>query len=184
MSSDLASRFNRQQFANGYELVNGVEMHAANTESFLIPPDVIKRHLKPGQFIELRIDSPRFSVHDDSLEKCECPSCHGEMTKPILRHAHPATLVPLPNQHVPSRGWGEDFWVQVSERQGELLAGTVDNALVETRLHDVSMSDEIYFHMDSILAVHASHRLEIASRMSMSELKELAQWIAKTRPSE
>ncbi len=46
-----------------------------------------------------------------------------------------ATLLPLPKQNVPSRGWGEDFWVRVSEREGKFLKGTVDNPLYEARLH-------------------------------------------------
>jgi len=46
--------------------VNGVAMHAENPDNFQIPPDVIKRHVSPGQFVELRIDSPRFSVHEDA----------------------------------------------------------------------------------------------------------------------
>lgn len=79
-----------------------------------------------GQFVELRIDSPRFSVHEDVVEKCSCPSCNGELTKPILRHDHPASLMPLPKQNVPSRGWGEDFWVHVSERCGDHFRGVVD----------------------------------------------------------
>ena len=45
--------------ANGYQLVNGVAMHAENPENFHIPPDVIKRHVTRGQFVELRIDSPK-----------------------------------------------------------------------------------------------------------------------------
>jgi hypothetical protein len=56
--------FDDQQFANGYQLVNGVARHAENPENFHIPPDVFKKHLRPGQFVELRIDSPRFSVHE------------------------------------------------------------------------------------------------------------------------
>ena len=107
-------------------------MHAENPENFQIPPQVIKRHVRPDQFVELRIDSPRFSVHEDALEKCSCPSCNGELTKPILRHDNPASLVPLPKRYVPSRGWGEDFWVKVSERCGDHFRGVVDNALAET----------------------------------------------------
>jgi hypothetical protein len=62
----LEQQFNNQQFANGYELVNGVKMHAENGDHFHIPPEVIKRHVTLGQFVELRIDSPRFSVHPDA----------------------------------------------------------------------------------------------------------------------
>ena len=130
----LDQRLDQQVFPNGYELIDGVAMHAQNGEYFQIPPDVIKRQIQPGQFVELRVDSPRFSVHEDAPEKCTCPSCNGEMTKPILRHEHPASLIDLPQQSVPSRGWGEDFWVRVNEHTGKYLCGIVDNALVESRL--------------------------------------------------
>ena len=73
-------------------------MHAENVENFHVPPDVIKRHVRPGQFVELRIDSPRFSVHEDDPEKRSCPSCNGEVMKPILRHNHPASLVRMSNR--------------------------------------------------------------------------------------
>ena len=149
----LQQQFDDQNLANDYQLVNGVATHAENPDHFQIPPDVIKRHVRPGQFVELRIDSPRFSVHEDAPEKCECPSCNGEMTKPILRHEQPASLRPLPEHDVPSRGWGEDFWVRVTERSNRLLRGVVDNPLVESRLHELKQGDEIIFHEEHILAV-------------------------------
>src|SRR5687768_629733 len=145
--------FEEQRFANGYELVSGIAMHAEHGERFQIPHPVLKKYVGVGHFVEVRIDSPRFSVHDDAPEKCTCPTCNGEMTKPILRHEHPVSLLPLPMQNVPSRGWGEDFWVRVTEREGKLFRGVVDNALVESRLHDLKQGDEIVFHEDSILAV-------------------------------
>ena len=148
MMNYLEQQFNDQQFSNEYQLVNGVAMHSENPENFHIPPEVIKRHVSPDQFIELRIDSPRFSVHEDAAEKCSCPSCNGEMTKPILKHDHPASLLPLPKENVPSRGWGEDFWVRVTERSGRFFRGVVDNPLVEARLHGVNQGDEIVFHED------------------------------------
>ena len=86
MTDTLEQQCDDQQFSNGYELVNGVAIHAENPDNFHIPPEVIKRHVRPGQFVEPRIDSPRFSVHEDAPEKCSCPSCNGEMMKPILRH--------------------------------------------------------------------------------------------------
>lgn len=135
MTRQLEQEFDSQHFTNEYQLVNGIAMHAENPENFHIPPDVIKRHVTPRQFVELRIDSPKFSVHEDAPEKCNCPSCNGEMTKPVLKHEHPASLVPLPKQNVPSRGWGEDFWVRVTDRSGGLFSGVVDNPLVEARLH-------------------------------------------------
>ncbi len=97
----LKQQFDHQQFSNGYELVNGVAMHTENGDRFQIPPDVIKKHVSIGQYVELRIDSPRFSVHEDDPEKCTCPSCNGELTKPILKHEQPASLVPVPKQNVP-----------------------------------------------------------------------------------
>lgn len=177
----LEQQFDDHHFANGYQLVNGVAMHTESPENFHIPPDVIKRHVQTSQFVELRIDSPRFSVHEDAPEKCSCPSCNGEMSKPILRHEQPASLVPLPKQAVPSRGWGEDFWVRVTERSGSFFSGIVDNPLVEARLHGLKQGEEIVFHEDHILAVHDIHRQELVAGMDAADLKELAQWLASFR---
>ena len=177
----LKNQFDSQSFSNGYQLVNGVAMHAENPNNFHIPPDVIKRHISPDQFVELRIDSPRFSVHEDAPEKCSCPSCKGEMTKPILRHSHPLSLIPQPEQNVPSRGWGEDFWVKVDHRSDRFLQGIVDNQLVETRLHGLEQGNKIVFHDDNILAVHDIHRQEIVLEMDTADLKELAQWVGQMR---
>ena len=181
MNQSISQHFSRQVFANGYELVNGREMHAANPDNFLIPHPVLKKHIKVGHFIELRIDSPRFSVHEDSLEKCYCPTCNGEAAKPILGHEHPATLLPLPEQDVPSRGWGEDFWVQVGHRDGEWFRGVVDNPMYEARLHELHLGDTVYFHEDHILAVHGSHREEIVMGMDPVDLKTLAEWLSSQR---
>ncbi len=183
MNSNLQQQFDAQHFANEYQLVNGVAMHSENPDNFQIPPNVIKRHVKPHQFVELRIDSPRFSVHADSAEKCSCPSCNGELTKPILRHDHPASLVPLPKQNAPSRGWGEDFWVRVDARSGEFFRGVVDNPLVEARLHGLNLGDVIIFQADHILAVHDVHKLELVAGMNEADLKELTQWLAELRRS-
>ena len=177
MSGDLPQRLSRQQFANDYQLVDGVAMHAENGQRFQIPPDVIKKHVRIGQFVELRIDSPRFSVHEDAPEKCYCASCNGEASKPILRHDHPASLMPLSEQAVPSRGWGEDFWVEISARSGEYFEGRVDNPLYEARLHGVRQEDSILFHQSHILAVHDIHRQQIVQGMDAVDLKELAQWL-------
>ena len=173
----LEEQFIAQKFANGYELVSGVAMHEENGDLFQIPPDVIKRHVREGQFVELRIDSPRFSVHSEG-EVCACPSCNGEMRKPILRHEHPATLLPLPDQDVPSRGWGEDFWVQITERDGRYLKAVVDNPLVEARLHNLRKGDSVILHEDHILAVHGIHREELVLEMDAAALKELAEWLS------
>lgn len=181
MTASLQQQYKFQQFPNDYQLVNGVAMHTQNPANFQIPPDVIKRHVSPGQFVELRIDSPRFSVHEDAPEKCSCPSCNGEMTKPILRHGHPASLMPLPQQDVPSRGWGEDFWVKVEERSGSFFRGAVDNPLAESRLHGLKQGDEIVFNEDHILAVHDIHRQELVLGMDVAALKELAQWVGQMK---
>ena len=177
----LAQKLSQQRFANGYELVDGVAMHAEHGDRFQIPPPVVKNHVATGHFVELRIDSPRFSVHEDATEKCYCASCSGEATKPILSHEQPATLVPLPSQNVPSRGWGEDFWVRVSQRHGAYCQGVVDNPLYEARLHELRQGDEVFFHEDHILAVHGSHREEIVLEMDAAELKTLAQWLESQR---
>ena len=180
----LQQQFSEQQFSNEYQLVNGVAMHAGSPDNFHVPPEVVKRHVRPGQFVELRIDSPRFSVHADATEKCSCPSCNGELTKPILRHEQPASLVPLPKQNVPSRGWGEDFWVRITERGGDYFRGVVDNPLVEARLHGLSQGNEIVFHENHILAVHDIHRQELVAGMDVADLKELALWVGQMRQRE
>ena len=69
----LQQRFDQQEFPNGYELVNGVVMHAENGEQFQVPPDVIKRNVQAGQFVEVRIDSSRFSVHEDARKNVLAP---------------------------------------------------------------------------------------------------------------
>ena len=179
--NDLQQQFSEQFFSNEYQLLNGVAMHTEKPANFQIPPDVIKRHVKPNQFVELRIDSPRFSVHKDAAEKCTCPSCHGELSKPILRRNHPASLVPLPTQNVPSRGWGEDFWVRITERCGRFFRGVVDNPLVEARLHGLNQGDEIVFHEEHVLAVHDIHRQDLVAEMDSLDLQELTQWLASLR---
>lgn len=181
VSESYESRFKQQKFANGYELVDGVAMHAANGDRFQVPHPVLKKHLAPGQFVELRIDSPRFSVHPDAPEKCVCPACQGEATKPILRHEQPASLRPLPPQDVPSRGWGEDFWVEITGREADHFTGRVDNPLCESRLHGLTLNDEILFHSDHVLAVHPLHRPELVGQMSAEDLKLLAQWLGTMR---
>ncbi|MBM81182.1 MAG: hypothetical protein CMJ78_11395 [Planctomycetaceae bacterium] len=152
-------------------------MHEQNGDRFQIPHSVLKRHIDAGMFVELRIDSARFSAHPDAPEKCTCPHCNEEASKPILTHEQPATLLELPKQDVPSRGWGEDFWVQVVDREGKHIKGRIDNPLYEARLHELHQDDEIVFHEDHILAVHGLHRMELVSSMNASELQELAAWI-------
>lgn len=184
MQNELEERHSRQAFSNDYQLVNGIAMHLENPEHFHIPPSVIKRNVRPGQFVELRIDSPRFSVHESATDKCNCPSCHGQMSKPILRHEHPATLFPMAASNVSSKGWGEDFWVKVIKRSDNFLLGHVDNPLVEQRLHGVCLGDEIVFQEDNILAVHPIHRHELLMNMNQVDLQELIDCVqGKREPS-
>ncbi|MCH2202997.1 MAG: hypothetical protein MK102_13575 [Fuerstiella sp.] len=179
--TSLKQQFVLQNFSNDYQLVDGEAMHATHGNQFQIPPSVVKRHVGTGHFVEVRIDSPRFSVHDDDVEQCTCPSCHGEMSDPILRHDHPASLVSITPQKIPSRGWGEDFWVRITEREDDCLKGVVDNPLIETRLHDIHSGDEIILQEKHVLAVHTSHRADLVRRMSAEELKELAVWLGSIK---
>lgn len=152
-------------------------MNAENGARFQIPPDVIKKHITNEQFVELRLDSPRFSVHEDSPEKCYCESCEGEASKPILRHENPASFVSIPPQNVPSRGWGEDFWVRITDRDAQYFVGVVDNPLYEAKLHGIKQGDEVLFHADHLLAIHNIHRQDIVLSMEADDLKVLAQWL-------
>ena len=174
----LKKIFEQQQFGNGYELVNGVAMHAANGERFQIPHAVLKKHVRSDMFVEVRIDSPRFSSHPDAPEKCTCSLCNEVAANPILSHDHPASILELPPQNVPSRGWGEDFWVRILQRDDAYLAAVVDNPLCEARLHGLQRGDEIVIHEDHILAVHGIHRQELVLGMNAADLKELARWLA------
>ena len=176
-SGSIESRFHKQAFPNDYEFVDGVAMNAENGARFQIPPDVIKKHITNEQFVELRLDSPRFSVHEDSPEKCYCESCEGEASKPILRHENPASFVSIPPQNVPSRGWGEDFWVRITDRDGQYFIGVVDNPLYEAKLHGIKQGDEVLFHADHLLAIHDIHRQDIVLSMEADDLKVLAQWL-------
>lgn len=92
--------------------------------------------------------------------------------------------MPLPKQNVPFRGWGENFWVQITKRSGSYFRGVVDNPLVETRLHGLKHGSEIVFHEDHILAVHDIHRQELVVGMDVADLKELAQWVGQMRRRE
>ncbi len=178
----LEQHYRNQQFANGYQFVNGIEMHAENGERFQIPPPVLKKHIQIDHFVELRIDSPRFSAHEDALEKFTCSTCNGEATKPVLSHDHPASLLEAPKQDAPSRGWGEDFWVKVTDRDGTFFSGVVDNPLYEARLHEVHLGDTISFHEDHILAIHSTHRQDLVRDMEPDELKQLARWLDSREP--
>ena len=179
----LSQQLDEQAFGNDYTLIDGVRMRNEHGRQFQIPPPVIKRHVVGGQFVEVRIDSPRFSMHDEDAIHCACPNCDGELAKPILRHQHPVSLLDEPSaqamrkQRLPSRGWGEDFWVQVERREGEVLAARVDSFLCESRLHGISYQSTILLREEHILAVHDVHRLQLVGGMSAEDLKELAQWL-------
>lgn len=174
---NLSTAFKIQQFDNGYELVDGVAMHAKNGDRFQIPHPVLKKHVRGGHFVELRIDSPRFSAHPDAPEKCTCPMCNEETSKPILSHEHPASLVEVPPRDVPSRGWGEEFWAQVVERDGDFYRGRIDNPLHEASLHGLSLGDAIVFHDNHVLAVHGIHRQQMVGEMDADDIRELARWL-------
>ena len=97
--------------------------------------------------------------------------------KKILAHEQPATLLPLPPQQVPSRGWGEDFWVQVTDRQQGWFTAVVDNPLYEARLHGLELGSEVVFHEDHVLAVHGSHREELVLSMESDDLRQFVEWL-------
>ena len=99
------------------------------------------------------------------------------MSKPIFRHLHPASIVSVPPQEVPARGWGEDFWVRVEEKMGEYFKGIVDNPLVESRLHEVQQHDAIFFCERHVLAIHDIHRRELVQGMNPEDVKEFATWL-------
>ena len=174
---NLETSFRRQQLGNGYELVDGVAMHEENGDRFQIPHAVLKKHVSIGHFVELRIDSPRFSAHPDAPMNCTCPHCNEETSKPILSHEHPASLLEIPAQDVPSRGWGEEFWVQVIERDGDYYRGLVDNPLHEAKLHGLGLGDSVCFHDNHVLAIHGIHRQQMVSNMDADDIRELAQWL-------
>ncbi len=175
--NELEVQLLQQEFGNGYQLVDGVAMHEENPQHFHIPPRVIKRHLKAGQFVELRIDSPRFSVHEDVVADCRCPACQGEWRKPVLRHPQPQSLQAQPAKPPAAKGWGEDFWVCIANNHGDYFRGIVDNEMAESRLHGLVHGQDIFFSADHVLAIHPLHRPELVASMSLPELKELAAWL-------
>ncbi|MCH7726553.1 MAG: hypothetical protein IH991_08760 [Planctomycetes bacterium] len=165
-----------QNLSNGYVLVNGVEMNAEMGDRFKITNPWFRKNVGVGHFVELRIDSPRFSAHPDAPANCECSHCQEPAENPILCHVQPASLSPIPKQTVPSRGWGEQFWAKITERDGRLLAGTIDNPLYESKLHSLSQGDTIYFREDHILVVHGVHNEEIIRNLNEEDLAEFGQW--------
>lgn len=173
----IEENFHQQTFPNGYQFVNGVVMHEENGDRFQIPPLVLKNYLSLGHFVEVRVDSPRFSVHPDAPEQCTCSTCNGEASKPVLTHEQPLTLAEVPIADIPSRGWGEDFWVQVTDRDGDYLIGRVDNNLYESRLHDIQFGETVAFHVDHVLTIHPTHRQELVMSMTETDLRLLIDWL-------
>jgi hypothetical protein len=169
------------ELQNGYRFINGVEYHAELGERFQIPHFTIKRHVGIGHHVEVRIDSPRFSGHADAPELCECEHCREPTTKPVLCHEEPASFVEIPVQPVPSRGWGEQFWIQVTGRAQQLLTGVIDNHMYEAKLHGLRQGDEIWFHEDHILAVHPIDTKDIMLDMNDGELREFTAWLKSKR---
>lgn len=166
---------------NGYELTDGVKMHAELGDRFQIANPWFKKYVAGGDFVELRVDSTRFSAHPDAAPSCTCELCNEPAAKPVLCHDHPASFVQAPKQAVPSRGWGEQFWVRVLERDDDFLQGSVDNLLYESRLHGLEQGGRIVFHEDHILSVHGIHNEELLLRMNDDDLAEFADWVATQR---
>ena len=171
------SKWKLTQLDNGYQFINGIEMNAELGDRFQVPHPTMKKYVETGHFVELRIDSPRFSVHVDAPDQCECELCHERMTKPILCHEEPESFLEISRQPVPSRGWGEQFWVQVLSRDGQQLTGRIDNTLYESRLHGLSIGNEIQFLEDFILSIHGAHNQEILLNMDKQDLASFGEWL-------
>ena len=185
MSNSLQEQFDSQQFSNDYQLVNGVNMHTENPENFHIPPPVIKRHIRPCYFVELRIDSSRFSVHEDAAEKCSCPSCNGEMTNPILKHDHPSSLLLLPEQNVPSRGWGEDFLgANNGNGPGATSVASLTIRSWKRDCTDLARAKRSFFPKTISWPFTTSTERSLCVGMDVDDIKELAQWVGKMRRME
>ena len=179
----IQQQFESQCLLNGYALINGVDKHAELGERFQIVNPWFRRNANVGHFVELRIDSDRFSAHPDAPEACECPHCNEAAENPILCHEEPGSLVAVPLQSVPSRGWGEQFWVQITQRDGPYLVGAVDNTLYESRLHGLNPGDSLCFHEDHILAVHGIHNEDIIRHMNKQDFEEFGRWVMDCDPS-
>lgn len=162
--------------SNGYQFIDGVKMHDVLGDQFEIPHAALKAHVKSGHLVELRVDSPRFSAHADD-ELCECENCSEPMTKPILCHEEPESILNVRPQNVPSRGWGEQFWVQVTDRVGDRILARVDNHLYETRLHGLEMGSDICFLESHILAIYPLHNRELLEDMDEEELASFRKWL-------
>ena len=86
-------------------------------------------------------------------------------------------MLAVPHQDVPSRGWGEEFWVKITERDDSWLRGVVDNHLYETKLHGLSEGDELVFQVDHILSIHSSHNEAMIMRLSDDDREQFGQWL-------
>ena len=162
----LEQHFHDQHLANGYALVNGVRAARPVRRPLRDRQSVVsqarRRRATSSKCASTRHASlpilmprPTVSVHTAKSRRPN-RSC-ATSNRPSLR--------PISPQPVPSRGWGEQFWVKIVEREGQYLAGEIDNPLYEARLHGLNLGDTIYFHEDHILIVHSSHGREIVSRM-------------------
>jgi hypothetical protein len=80
-----------------------------------------------------------------------------------------------PEEVPPSRGFGEDFWVEVTERSGAFFKGRVDNTLAETPRHNLQHGDAVVFHEDNVLSVYDCE--EILHGMEVEDGIEFARWI-------
>ena len=176
--------FREMSLPNGYVLIDGVEMNRRFGDRFAIVNQWFKKHVSVGEFVEVRIDSDRFSAHPDAEPGCPCELCGEEVSKPILSHEQPVSLLAVPPQEVPSRGWGEEFWVKVTERDDSWLRGVIDNHLYETKLHGLHEGDEIVFQVDHILSIHSSHNEAIMMRLSEDDRQQFSQWLMSRPGSE
>jgi hypothetical protein len=50
----------------------------------------------------MQIESPGFPLQEDPIKKCSRPSFESELIRPIVKHDHPASIIQLPSQNVPS----------------------------------------------------------------------------------
>jgi hypothetical protein len=169
--------FREISLPNGYVLINGVDMNRRFGDRFAIVNQWFKKHVAVDEFVEIRIDSDRFSAHPDAEPGCPCELCGEEVSKPILSHEQPISLLAVPLQEVPSQGWGEEFWVKVTQRQDWRLRGVIDNHLYETKLHGLQEGDEIVFQVDHILSIHSSHNEAIIMRLSEDDRQQFGQWL-------
>lgn len=177
---ELKTLFEQQHLPNGYELIDGVKMHEQFGDRFQIPNWWFRKYVGDGDFVEVRVDSNRFSTPPDH-EPCDCEACGEPLSKPVLCHDEPSTLEPTPRQPLPSRGWGEQFWVLVTEREGPYLRGVIDNPLYEVHLHELQEGQTIVFTENHILAVHPVHNRDIMQRMEFADFVDFLIWLRSRR---